>query len=135
MVALSQDRNTPVREGARRFLPVAEGAKLFAGALVILSGGFAEPGSAKTGARGVGRAEEFVDNTDGADGDRKIAVRAGVLRYANSGGGDAIAIADIGATAYVVDDQTVAKTHATNTRSPAGTVYDVDDQGVWIRFD
>jgi len=35
----------------------------------------------------------------------------------------------------VVDDQTVAKTDGTATRSPAGFVDMVDDLGVWVRFD
>ena len=33
---------------------------------------------------------------------------------------------------YVVDDETVAKTNGTNTRSRAGVVVDVDAQGVWV---
>ena len=36
-------------------------------------------------------------------------------------------------TAYIVDDQTVAKTNGSSTRSAAGTIVDVDAQGVWVR--
>ena len=60
---------------------------------------------------------------------------SGVFRYANSAAGDLIATADIGTVCYIVDDQTVAKTSATATRSPAGIVEDVDANGVWVRFD
>jgi hypothetical protein len=36
---------------------------------------------------------------------------------------------------YFVDDQTVAATDGTGTRSPAGIVEEVTSQGVWVRFD
>ena len=45
-----------------------------------------------------------------------------------------IAAADIGNNCYVVDDQTVAKTNGTNSRSVAGKVHDVDAIGVWVDF-
>ena len=61
--------------------------------------------------------------------------RPGVFRVGNSSAGDAITKADIGAACYIVDDQTVAKTSGTNTRSPAGIVDGVDSLGVWVRFD
>ncbi|CUH67985.1 hypothetical protein TG4357_03322 [Thalassovita gelatinovora] len=53
----------------------------------------------------------------------------------NSAAADEITIADIGNKAYAVDDQTVAKTDGTATRSPAGIIDDVDANGVWVRFD
>jgi hypothetical protein len=43
-------------------------------------------------------------------------------------------LADVGKQCYLVDDQTVAKTDGTNTRSPAGFVRDVDADGVWVEF-
>ena len=57
-----------------------------------------------------------------------------VACFANSAAADAITLADIGADCYIVDDQTVAKTSATNTRSVAGKVFDVDAEGVWVDF-
>ena len=47
---------------------------------------------------------------------------------------DAITLADVGSDCYIVDDQTVAKTNGTNTRSVAGKVFDVDADGVWVDF-
>ena len=61
--------------------------------------------------------------------------RPGCFRFANSAGGDEITIAEIGDVVFAVDDQTVAKTDGTSSRSPAGFVDDVDDLGVWVRFD
>ena len=38
------------------------------------------------------------------------------------------------AISYLVDNQTVAKTNGTNTRSAAGVVRGVDAEGVWVQF-
>lgn len=139
MAALTENRNTPQlldpapapRRGA-----AAAAQKIFAGAIVMRNAaGFLAKGVTATGLVGVGRAEALVDNTAGAAGDAFVEYAPGVFRFANSAAADAIAAADIGNVCYAVDDQTVAKTHATNTRSPAGTVEDVDDLGVWVRFD
>ena len=48
--------------------------------------------------------------------------------------GDLIAQADVGADCYIVDDQTVAKTNGTNTRSVAGKIIAVDADGVWVKI-
>ena len=42
--------------------------------------------------------------------------------------------ADVGADCYIVDDQTVAKTNGTNTRSVAGKIIAVDADGVWVKL-
>ncbi|KAK0329991.1 hypothetical protein LTR94_034588, partial [Friedmanniomyces endolithicus] len=59
-------------------------------------------------------------------------VKKGQFRWANSAAADAITRAEIGDPAYIVDDQTVAKTNGGATRSVAGTIRDVDAQGVWV---
>lgn len=134
-MALIKDRNTPYKGTEVQDVPVKGGVKIFAGALVVLSGGYAAPGTTATGLIALGRAEETVDNTAGADGDLTARVRkpqAKAFKWANSSAGDAIAQADVGATCFIVDDQTVAKTNGTNTRSAAGTVVAVDSSGVWV---
>ena len=131
-MALSSDRNTPRRDGVQYVFPVATGAKIYAGAIVVLDGGYAKPGSTDTGLVVLGIAEAPVDNTLGQNGDLEVSVRRGVFRFENSSAGDAIARADIGKRCYVVDDQTVAKTSGTNTRSVAGVIADVDSDGVWV---
>ena len=80
------------------------------------------------------RADETVDNTGGANGDKSIKVRRGVFRFANSAAADLIARTEIGKPCYVVDDQTVAKTNNAGARPVAGTVFGVDAQGVWVEF-
>ncbi len=59
----------------------------------------------------------------------------GVFCFDSAGGADAITFDDIGATCYVVDDQTVALTNGTGTRSVAGKIHDVDAAGVWVVFE
>ncbi|MGL5166642.1 MAG: hypothetical protein ACRC9K_12220 [Afipia sp.] len=135
MTALAQDRNTPRAQGDVKSLPMSA-SLIYAGAIVARNAaGYATKGAVATTLIGVGRADERVDNSAGAAGDKRIKVCTGIFRFANSAAGDLITIAEIGKPAYIVDDQTVAKTSGTNTRSIAGFVYDVDDTGVWIEFD
>ncbi|PWE29971.1 hypothetical protein DDZ14_16140 [Maritimibacter sp. 55A14] len=136
MAALTEGRNTPQALGDIRTGPVAAAALIFEGALVMRNAaGDLVPASTATGLMGVGRAEERADNSAGAAGDQNLAYRPGVFRFANSAGGDAIGQADIGKVVYAVDDQTVALTDGTGTRSKAGFVDAIDAQGVWVRFD
>ncbi|MBN8917746.1 MAG: hypothetical protein J0I31_19285 [Rhizobiales bacterium] len=135
MVALTSDRNTPARSGDIREFPVAAGAVIYAGALVALNAsGYAVPAATATTLKVVGRAEQAVDNTGGAAGAVTAKVGAGIYRFGNSTSTDAIADTDIGADCYAVDDQTVAKTSGSSTRSVAGKVFDVDALGVWVKF-
>ena len=87
-----------------------------------------------TGAVGVGVAME-AKTGGAAAGDETLRYRPGIFRMANSTSGDLIAATDIGKPCYVVDDQKVAKTDGTGTRSIAGFIEDVDPLGVWVRFD
>lgn len=134
MAALTKDRDTPARGDTVYHYDVAAATKIYGGSFVVLdAAGNAEPGSTATGKIAGGRAEEPADNSAGAAGDIKVRVTKGVFRWGNSAAGDAITKAEIGDTCYLVDDQTVAKTDGTGTRSAAGTVVDVDAQGVWVR--
>lgn len=135
MAALTKDRNTPVRDGNTFTCPVAAAKKIFAGSIVMLSAtGYATPGAVAAGQVCAGRAEETVDNSAGADGAKSVDVRSGTFKFGNSAAGDAITIAEIGDNCYIVDDQTVAKTDGTGTRSVAGKIVAVDSDGVWVRM-
>lgn len=135
MAALTQDRDTQRRDGDLFEFPVKANAKLYVGALAAIDAtGNAVPGAVATTLKSAGRVEERADNTGGADGAIRVKVRRGVFRYANSAAGDLIALADVGANCFIVDDQTVAKTNGTNTRSVAGVIRDVDAGGVWVQI-
>jgi len=135
MSALVSDRNTPHMDGELLGLKMAA-AKIFAGSLVALNAaGFAAPGATATTLTAVGRAEETVDNSAGAAGDKTVLVRRRrSFKFANLGA-DPIVQADLMKTCYIVDDQTVAKTSGGATRSVAGTVVQIDADGVWVEFD
>lgn len=132
---LAADRNTPERnEGRTKSVALAAATLAYGGALICRNAaGHGVPGSAATGLIAQGIAQERVDNTDGDAGDLSVTVRQGEFRLNNSAGADAITIADIGNTCFIVDDQTVARTDNAGARSPAGEISDVDDVGVWVR--
>lgn len=135
-MALTADRNTAQLGTGKHRGPVAASQKIYAGALVMRNAaGNLVKGATATGLVGVGRAEEQVDNSTGAAGALSIDYLPGTFRFDNSTAADEITAADIGSVCYAVDDETVAKTHATNTRSPAGIVEGVGAQGVWVRID
>lgn len=132
MPALTQDRNTPQRFGDTFNHPVAASSVIYAGSIVVLNAaGDAVAASTATGLKAVGRAEQYIDNSGGAAGDKAVDVRKGTFRFENDGSIDRT---DIEATAYIVDDQTVANTDGTGTRSAAGKIVDVDADGVWVKF-
>lgn len=136
MSALTADRDTPRRDGVDSAFPVKAGVRIFAGSIVAIdsANGYATKGATSITLKAVGVAQAQIDNTTGADGDVSVPVRRGTWRLANSAGADQITLKDVGTTAYIVDDQTVAKTDGGGTRSVAGTVNDVDPVGVWIKF-
>ncbi|MBR0681918.1 hypothetical protein GXW74_15595 [Roseomonas eburnea] len=129
-MALAADRNTPER-GAKDFaFAPAAGQQIFRGALVALdASGELVKGAVATTLKALGRAD---NSTEDAGYDGVIRGRRGCFRWKNSAAGDAITNADYGATVYIVDDETVAKTNGTNTRSAAGICRGVDAQGVWV---
>ncbi len=135
MTATTTER-LPIRRAADQLsFPAAAGVKILAGTIVVgNASGNAEPGTTATGKVGLGIAEQTVDNTSGSAGDLQVPIRRGCFRFANSGSTDAITNADYGSTCYVVDNQTVAKTNGSATRSPAGVVRGVDAAGVWVEF-
>ena len=135
MSALTQDRNTLSRNGDQAEPPVAANARIFGGALVAINAaGLAVPGSTALGLKGAGVAERRADNTGGTAGAIRVRLSRRPAQFANSAAADAITLADLGADCFIVDDQTVAKTDGSGTRSRAGRVYDVDADGVWVDF-
>ncbi len=137
MVAATKDRDTQEVPGRARSFPVLANAIGFAGTMqAVNASGFLTPGATSTTLKCVGVLHQPYNNTGGANG----AISADVVRgifgpFANSSAGDAIAQADVGADCFMVDDQTVAKTNGSSTRSVAGKVHYVDALGVWVRFD
>lgn len=132
-MALSADRGTPERAGDVYEFTPNSGAVIYRGALVALNaGGFLVPGSTSTTLKAVGRAETGTADINAPTG--RVKVRRGVFRFKNSASSDAITDADWGANVYIVDDETVAKTNGSTTRSVAGICRGVDADGVWVEI-
>lgn len=115
-------------------LPVKGGVVLYAGTLVVRdANGYLTNPSAATTLKAVGRMPRTVDTTGIADGVVYADVETGTFKWANSAAADEITIADVGKVCYMVDNQTVAKTSDTNTRSEAGVVIAVEADGVFVQ--
>lgn len=135
MTAATADRNTLNKGTVDSEYPVAAATKIYAGTIVCLNAsGLSVPGSTSTTLKCVGVAQEQADNSAGAASDIRVKTRRGLFRFANSSAGDAITLADWGSDCYIVDDNTVAKTNGSSSRSVAGKVRDVDAYGVWVEF-
>ena len=134
MGALATGRVTPQRSVVLARLPVSAGAVIFAGALVVQNvTGYAAPGTAAAGLRSMGRCEQTVDNSEGADGDASVVVRReGTFLWRNASGADQVTLQDLNQNCYILDDQTVARDSGAGARSPAGTVAGVEEAGVWV---
>jgi len=127
-VALTNDRNTMRRDGRDFHQPVAAGALIFSGAIVVLNAaGFAEPASAAEGLKFPALATERADNREGQDGDVLVRTERIVVSLdADS----SITRAAIGATVYLLDDHTV--TAESDGLSPAGLLVDILDGQAWV---
>ncbi len=134
MTALAAGRATPRRDGKSYNYPVAASVTCYEGGLAVLdASGNVKPGVAATGLVAVGIFASRV--TNGATAAAVNAdVEPGIYRFANSASTDLIAKAEIGDDCYIVDDQTVAKTNASSSRSVAGKIVDVDSIGVWVKI-
>lgn len=138
MAALTGNRDTPEKASGYSQLHSGVGAsstQFYKGGIVVIdqADGLLKKASTATGLIAIGRCSEDV--LTGASNARRINCKSGIFKYGNSASADLIAADDIGKDCFLVDDQTVALTNGTNTRSRAGKVYDVDpDGGVWVAF-
>lgn len=134
-MALTADRNTIRRDGKDRVVPVAASTKLFGGAIGCRdANGNAVPGAISSTLAALGRVEQQVDNSAGGAGDQTVRIATGVFQYDNSAASGAVTLAQVGKDCYIVDDHSVTAANAANNKSVAGTVFDVDASGVWVKF-
>ena len=128
--ALTAERDTP-EIGGESF-DVTQGSNvIYAGAIVVInSAGTAEAGTDAASKRVVGRCERTQDNTGvNYKAARTIRVKTGVFRWVNGG---SFTDANIGDLAYISDDQTVTTGASASQDIIAGTIVDVDSDGVWV---
>ena len=123
--------------------PVKAATKIWAGALVDISGintGYASPMTKATGLFCKGVAKATADNTAGADGAINVTVQLSstpngkrLFKVTNDPGAGALAITDVGCIVYALDDHTVTKT--STAASAVGSFVRLDSDGdVWIEI-
>lgn len=128
--ALALDRNTPARTGET--VAVAAGENLGAGWLCgIWTDGQAYAATTGKGLRIVGRSELR------AAAGESVVLRRGVFRW-DAAPGETNTAADIGRTVYVAKTNSaytvsVSQQTGVTTNNAAGTIVDVDAEGVWVR--
>lgn len=137
MAASTKPRMGKVKEGPYRSFPVKAATRIWGGTIVALDAtGFAVPATTATTLQIMGRAERTADNTNGVAGDVTISVEQSISEnkdfYFSNDAATPVVQADVGKTAYAVDDQTVSA--VSTGRSIAGTIMGVDAGGVWLRF-
>lgn len=143
MTALAIERNTNFAGTipARGTYPIKANVRIFKGGIVGLdTAGRAMPGDtiANGCVKVVGKASATYDNRTGsvlggAAEAVDVEVEYGVFQWiSKTGGGDDIVADDVGKVAYVVDDQTIALTNNTDTRSIAGLITEVRDDRPYI---
>lgn len=129
MSALTENRNTPRRDGDFYEHPVAADTVIFQGAIVALNAaGDAVPATDAANLIVVGRAEYQADNTGGDAGAVRVRVRKGVFGFETA----TLTKANIGDTVYCADDQTVTSNAGSHTIA-AGTLMAVDSYA-WVRI-
>ena len=133
MTALTKDRNTLFAQPEVESYPVAASTKLYAGSMVMLNAsGYAVPGADTASCKFVGVAQEYVDNSSGSNGDKRVTVRRmGCFKF---GYGGTAAITDVGTAACLSDDQTVNVAGSLTNDIPCGRITQVDttNNEVWI---
>lgn len=120
--------------------PIALGESKVAASTTIVGGGMV--GVISGGAAGylvnaltsttllvLGVAIKTVDNSAGAAGALSAGYEVGDFEFENSAAADLIDQGDIGATVYAVDNNTVALTNGTSTRSVAGKLVGISPAG------
>lgn len=137
MAAATKDRDTQeMPKRMRGPYPLAAAVKCYAGTIAVLdNSNNLTKGATAANLSAIGVFAQQYDNTGGAAGAISGEVKIGVFGpFANSAAADQIDPKNAGGTCYIVDDQTVAKTDGSGTRSKAGKVHHVDSSGVWVDF-
>lgn len=134
MTALSASYDARRKDGALIAYPVGAGVHVFKGALLAVAAatGLVQPASDAPSLVFAGVAYEEADNTAGAAGAKSVRVlKTGVFTLAKAGAVQA----DVGKTALVVDDATVA-TAPTADNIACGVVVGIADGGrLQVRID
>lgn len=133
-MACTEGRNTAeiMDRGNTLVIPVAAETVIYEGCLVVIDeNGYAIPAKKAEGLTAAGRAEEFIDNTRGGNGDKTVIVKRGVFKWDNSGiEAEAVNDSHLLQNCYIEDDCTV--TSVSTGTSVAGKVVGVYEDGIAV---
>jgi hypothetical protein len=132
-MSLSAPRGTLKLARGPRAYPVAAATKTFKGGIAVLSAGHVKPGSTAVNLIAAGMFSESVDNSAGTAGAQVAHVEEGTFLF-DVAASDPVAQADVGGDVYIVDDETIAKTNGTNTRSRAGKLVGLSGGKAWVKI-
>ena len=127
-MALANDVQYTERNGDQLEYGVLTNIRIYGGAATAITAAkVAVPVGHGSAVKFVGFAEERVDNTGGATGDRTVRVNKKIRLIPLSA-----TVANMGAAVYATDDNTFT---LDNTGSPlqVGTVWAVDTAGTWLK--
>lgn len=126
MTTLAKDTPRDYELGEMNEFPVIASDIIYEGAAVSLNGsGYARPLTA--GDKFLGFAEQNVDNSIGAAGDKRVRVRTHGLVRLSVG---SVAITDVSKPVFASDDDTFVLTQSTNTH--IGRVHRFESSGVCV---
>lgn len=109
--------------------PAAASVTFYQGSIVMTNaGGYVTVGATATGqfVRGVCTTGKVSPASNGAV---EVAWEEGDFEFASGTAGDALTVANIGDTVYIIDDNTVGATDGGTTRSAAGKMIAVSPNG------
>lgn len=128
------DRMTAKKDGELIGLKIAASTLIETGKLVALnSAGFAVHASDAAGLKVAGVAEETIDNSLGANGDKTVLVRRKKAFLLLNSGTNAVAQAHVFTNVYVKDAYTVSSSGGTNS-IVAGKCLGLETDGVWVEI-
>jgi hypothetical protein len=136
-MALSDIRNPKQRTPEMVDANLVTGVTVYKGAIIVqdTATGYCKPAVTGTGLVCLGiAAMEQASVTTTSSGATTIPVKRGIWLCKNSAAADEITNAWRGQPCFLVDDQTVAKTDGSASRSVAGTVVEVTTEGVYVEF-
>lgn len=113
-------------------IPVAASTTIYEGSLVVVNAtGYAIPAKKAADLIAVGRAEEFINNSSGGNGDLTVLVKRGVFKWNNdSTKANEITDAHLMKDCYIIDDCTVTSLATGSSR--AGKVVGIYDDGIAV---
>lgn len=134
MANLAANRVMPSRAVNSITIGCKANVRVYSGSLVFNDAGVGRGGTPAVDTPVLGVNSEEVNNVGGADNALNLTAELGCFPFGIGSSGDALTAADIGATVYAIDDNTVGKTSGTNTRPVAGKLVRIENGQAWVQL-